>query len=207
MNRSDKSRFNLKTSFWNEDQITVKNAFEEFEGFDMRSDVGTMQATDLLALYLAVESKLIIKAMTTEYLMLGDHFCGHINLISSRLKITRLGHKLWLITYFEDLFMKYRSERKGKLSKYWSYISILPDSYPTVLSGWFSNWLFYLLSNPLSQIGYLEHFGDVVERHLWTKNPHVNGYVVGRHLWTNNPQQIAAFDFLDFMKNSYLGAS
>jgi len=150
MNRSDKSRFNLKTSFWNEDQITVKNAFEEFEGFDMRSDVGTMQATDLLALYLAVESKLIIKAMTTEYLMLGDHFCGHINLISSRLKITRLGHKLWLITYFEDLFMKYRSERKGKLSKYWSYISILPDSYPTVLSGWFSNWLFYLLSNPLS---------------------------------------------------------
>ena len=60
MNRSDKSKFNQKTSFWNEDQITVKNAFEEFEGFDMRSDVGTMQATDLLALYLAVESKLII---------------------------------------------------------------------------------------------------------------------------------------------------
>ena len=38
---------------------------------------------------------------------------------------------------------------------------------------------------------YLEHFGEVVERHLWTKNP----------------QQIAAFDFLDFMKNSYLGTS
>ena len=26
-------------------------------------------------------------------------------------------------------------ERKGKLSKYWSYISILPDSYPTVIEG------------------------------------------------------------------------
>ena len=189
MNRSDKLKFNQKTSFWNEDQITVKNAFEEFEGFDMRSDVGTMQATDLLALYLAVESKFMIKAMTTECLMLGDHFCGHINLISSRLKI---GHKLWLITYFEDLFMKYRSERKGKLSKYWSYISILPDSYPTVLSGWFSNWLFYLLSNPLSGTSWGRR-----ERHLWTKNPHVNGYVVGRHSWTNNPQQIAAFDYSD----------
>ena len=31
-------------------------------------------------------------------------------------------------------------ERKGKLSKYWSYISILPDSYPTVIEGRFSNW-------------------------------------------------------------------
>ena len=55
---------NLKTSFWNEDQITVENAFEEFEGFDMRLDVGTMQATDLLALYLAVESKFIMKMAT-----------------------------------------------------------------------------------------------------------------------------------------------
>ena len=46
------------------------------------------------------------------------------------------------MTYFEDLIMKFRSERKGKLSKYWSYISILPDSYPTVLSGGCSKWLF-----------------------------------------------------------------
>ena len=38
---------------------------------------------------------------------------------------------------------------------------------------------------------YLEHFGDVLERHLWTKNP----------------QQIATFDFLNFMKNSNLGTS
>ena len=38
----------------------MKNAFEEFEGFDMRSDVEPIQATDLLALYLAVESKFII---------------------------------------------------------------------------------------------------------------------------------------------------
>ena len=27
-------------------------------------------------------------------------------------------------------------ERKGKLSKYWSYISILPDSYSTVIEEW-----------------------------------------------------------------------
>ena len=47
----------------------------------------------------------------------------------------------------------------------------------------------------------------MVKRNLWTKKPHVNGNVVGCHLWTKNPQQIAAFDLLDFMRNSYLGTS
>ena len=49
--------------------------------------------------------------------------------------------------------------------------------------------------------------GNMVERHLWTKNPHMNGNVVERHLWTKNPQQIMAYDFLDFRKYSYLGLS
>ena len=31
--------------------------------------------------------------------------------------------------------------------------------------------------------------------------------MVERHLWTKNPQQIATFNFLNFMKNSNLGAS
>ena len=36
--------------------------------------------------------------------------------------------------------------------------------------------------------------GYIVERHLWTKNPHeiqkfVFGNVVERHLWTKNPHQ------------------
>ena len=47
----------------------------------------------------------------------------------------------------------------------------------------------------------------MVERHLWTKNPHAFGNVVERRLWTKNPQQIATFDFLNFMKNSNLGTS
>ena len=49
--------------------------------------------------------------------------------------------------------------------------------------------------------------GNMVERHLWTKSPHMNGNVVERHLWTKNPQQIMAYDFLDFRKYSYLGLS
>ena len=57
MNSYNKLRINLKPSFWNEDQITVKNAFKEFEEFDMRLDEGRMQAIELLALYLAIESK------------------------------------------------------------------------------------------------------------------------------------------------------
>ena len=44
----------------------------------MRLNVGTMQATDILALYLPVKRKFIIKAVTPECLMLCDHFCGHI---------------------------------------------------------------------------------------------------------------------------------
>ena len=50
---------NLKTSFWNEDQITIEKAFEVFEGIDMRLD-DTMDGIDLLALYLAIESKFIL---------------------------------------------------------------------------------------------------------------------------------------------------
>ena len=44
--------------FWNEDQITIEKAFEVFEGVDMSLD-DTMDGIDLLALYLAIESKFI----------------------------------------------------------------------------------------------------------------------------------------------------
>ena len=57
MNWFNKLSINLKPSFWNEDQITVENAFKEFQEFDMRLDAGRMQAIELLALYLAIESK------------------------------------------------------------------------------------------------------------------------------------------------------
>ena len=50
---------NLKTSFWNEDQITIEKAFEVFEGVEMRL-ADTMDGIDLLALYLAIESKFIL---------------------------------------------------------------------------------------------------------------------------------------------------
>ena len=46
MNWFNKLSIILKPSFWNEDQITVKNAFEEFEEFDMRLDAGKMQAIE-----------------------------------------------------------------------------------------------------------------------------------------------------------------
>ena len=52
------------------------------------------------------------------------------------------------------------------------------------------------------QIGY------IVERHLWTKNPHeikklVFGNVVERHLWTKNPHKF----FFKKIKNLLLGIS
>ena len=57
-------------------------------------------------------------------------------------KILKIPEFYLAITTFEDFWTKFCSERKGKLSKYWSYISILPYSYPTVLSGGCSKWLF-----------------------------------------------------------------
>ena len=54
---------------------------------------------------------------------------------------------------------------------------------------------------------FIKNPGYMVERHLWTKNPHAFGNVVERRLWTKNPQQIATFDFRNFMKNSDLGTS
>ena len=50
--------------------------------------------------------------------------------------------------------------------------------------------------------------GYIVERHLWTKNPHeiqnfVFGDVVERHLWTKNPHKF----FFKKIKNHLLGIS
>ena len=50
--------------------------------------------------------------------------------------------------------------------------------------------------------------GYMVERHLWTKNPHeiqnfVFGDVVERHLWTKNPHKF----FFKKIKNHLLGIS
>ena len=47
----------------------------------------------------------------------------------------------------------------------------------------------------------------MVERHLWTKNPHAYGNVVERHLWTKNPQLILGYDFPIFEKQTDLGTS
>ena len=40
----------------------------------------------------------------------------------------------------------------------------------------------------------------MVERHLWTKNPHAYGNVVERHLWTKNPQLILSYNFPNLKK-------
>ena len=45
----------------------------------------------------------------------------------------------------------------------------------------------------------------MVERHLWTKNPHAFGNVMERHLWTKNPQLILSYNFPIFGKNLIWG--
>ena len=88
MNWSNILSINLKPSFWNEDQITVQNAFEEFKEFDMRLVADRMQEKELLALYLAIESKFWHWGchnglLSIGCLNLGDKFFGIIDFHSA----------------------------------------------------------------------------------------------------------------------------
>ena len=56
----------------------------------------------------------------------------------------------------------------------------------------------------LGLITWRHHLEISRDQQKFIKKP---GYMVERRLWTKNPQQIATFDFLNFMKNSNLGTS
>ena len=53
----------------------------------------------------------------------------------------------------------------------------------------------------------IEKPGNIVERPLWTENPHVYGDVVERHLWTENTHLGFAETFKDFSKKMIFGTS